>query len=434
MPQKANPGDFIGVISEEKAIEGTLMPSAKKDVTIIKLDSGYNIGINKKGIKSINLIKPHSKKPSKKIILKYNKDLKTITILHTGGTIASQVDYDTGGGITRFTPEEIISMFPELQKIANVRSRLIRNMWSQDMRFSHYNIIAREIEKEIKKGTDGIIITHGTDTLGYTSAALSFILEELNIPVILVAAQRSSDRGSSDAGMNLVCAAHFITKSNFTEVAICMHENSSDDYCAIMPGTKTRKFHTSRRDAFKVVNDKIIARVDYKNGNIEYVKENYKKKDPERKLKLKLFNEKIKVALLKQHTNMFAEQFAFYKKYRGLVIESTGLGQLPTTKVDEYTNEHRKIFNTIKEMIKKGTIVVVTSQTIFGRINLNVYSNQREVQEIGVLGHLSDMLPETTFIKLAWLLSNHKDKNKIKELLLTNLRGEINNRLEKEFL
>ncbi len=175
--------------------------------------------------------------------------MKTITILHTGGTLASKVS-KTGAVSAQYSAKDILNLYPEIKSLAKIDSKLVANMLSENMNFNHYNLLAKEIKKEIEKGVEGIIITHGTDTLHYTSSALSFILEDLPIPVILVGAQRSSDRGSSDASLNLISAINFITKTDFAEVAICMHSSMEDTSCSILPGTKTRKLHTSRRDAF----------------------------------------------------------------------------------------------------------------------------------------------------------------------------------------
>lgn len=355
--------------------------------------------------------------------------MKKISILHTGGTVASYYDEKTGGVSTKYTPKEILSLYPEIKQIAKINSRLIRNMWSQDMRFSHYNLIAKEVEKEIKMGAEGIIITHGTDTMHYTSAALAFALEDLPVPVILTGAQRSSDRGSSDAKLNLICACQFITNSKYQGAGICMHESTEDDSCLILHPTKTRKLHSSRRDAFKVVNGKPIARVTSQ-GNVGFIEKH--NKEIEKKLKLRLFNEKLKIGIIKPHPNMFSEEILFYKNYDGLVIEATGLGNLPTTAIDKETEEHEKILEALRTIAKKMP-VVLSPQTIFGRLNLNVYSNQRVYQEIGLLGNYSDMTTETTFIKLAWLLSNYK-KNEIPKLITKNFRGEISSRSSLDFL
>ncbi|MBI4158740.1 Glu-tRNA(Gln) amidotransferase subunit GatD [Candidatus Woesearchaeota archaeon] len=423
-------GDVINVITRDKEYDGGFIQSQKKDIITVKLNSGYNIGINKKEIKKIKLISKN--KTEKKVFsFNFNKKLKKISILHTGGTVASVVDYKTGAVAPRFKPEEILNMFPELNEIASINSRLIGNIWSQDIRFVHFNILAREIKKEIEDGAKGVIITHGTDFLHYTSAALSFALENLPVPVLLVGSQRSSDRGSSDAGMNLINAVYFAVNSEMCDVGICMHNSMNDDYCAILSGLKTRKMHASRRDAFKAINSKPWALVDYRKGEIKYVDKNFNKKH-NGKLELRLFNDKLKIGLLKSTINMDAKQFLFFKNYDGLVIEASGIGNLPTSVLDRYTKEHKKIFNALKTLTKK-TVVVLAAQTIFGRLNMNVYSNQREMQEIRVLGHLNDMTPETTFVKLAWLLSNYKKETK--DLLFENLRGEINERLmSDEFL
>ena len=432
---QAKTGDSVVVETKDKKLNGILMPvpDTEEDIVILKLESGYNIGIDKKNVKAIKLVKSPVEKKQKTTEMKFNKKIPTISILHTGGTIASKVDYKTGAVTAKFSANEIIDMFPELKDIANINSRKISSMQSEMMRFVHYNLMAKEIEKEVKKDVDGIIITHGTDTMHYSSAALAFILEDLPVPVILVGSQRSSDRGSTDAAVNLISACYFIANSDFADVAICMHENMSDESCLILPALKTRKMHTSRRDAFRAINAMPIARVNFNEKNISFLNKNYNKKD-KRKLKLKLINEKIKVGLIKTHTNMFAEEFFGYKNFDGLVVEGTGLGHLPNEEIDEYTKENKKIFNLLKEMIKKGLITVMSSQTIYGRIQMNVYTPMRELQEIGVLGHLSDMTAETTFIKLAWLLSNYK-KEEVKVLITKNLKGEISERVEdKTFL
>jgi glutamyl-tRNA(Gln) amidotransferase subunit D len=208
-----------------------------------------------------------------------------------------------------------------------------------------------------------------------------------------------------------------------------MHENMSDDSCLILPALKTRKMHTSRRDAFRAINSVPIARVNFNEKNISFMKKDYCRKDKNKKLNLSLFNEKIRVGIVKTHTNMFVEEFLAYKNFDGLVVEGTGLGHLPNEEIDEYTKENKKIFDSLKKMIKKGLVVVMSSQAIYGRIQMNVYTPLRELQEIGILGHLSDMTPETTFIKLAWLLSNCK-KDEIKQLITKNLKGEISERIE----
>jgi len=432
--EKIETGDEVKITTDAETYEGILMPQINKDTIPLKLKTGYNLGIEKKSIKKIRLLEKHKKehkKPKEKLTFK--KGLKTISILHTGGTISSSVDYKTGGVVAKFSPEEVLQLFPEIKKIANIKSRFVRQMMSDDMRFAHYNIIAKEIEKEVKKGTEGVIITQGTDTLHYTSAALAFILEDLPIPVVIVGSQRSSDRGSSDAAMNLICACKFIAETDFADVAICMHKGMNDKKCLILPATKTRKMHTSRRDAFRAIDTKPWAEVDYDTGNIYFINKDHKKRG-NRKLKLRPIKENLKIGLLKVHTNLYSKEVEAYKGFQGLVIEGTGLGHAPITKSDEFTSENARIFKAIEKLIKQGTIVVMAPQTIYGRLQMNVYSPGRRIQEIGVLGNGSDMTPETTFIKLAWLLSNYK-KEQVKELITKDIRGEISTKISgDEFL
>jgi len=425
----AKHGDRVKIVTADETIEGTLMPE-EKDSVVLKLDTGYNIGIDKKRVREISVVKEYKEKKLEMPKEESKKGLPTIAILHTGGTIASKVDYETGGTVARFTPEELLVMFPELKDIANIRSRLIRNMFSEDMRFAHYNLMAHEVEKEIKQGADGVIITHGTDTLHYSAAALSFMLNNLGVPVILVGAQRSSDRGSSDAGLNLLSAAFFITHSkDFAEVAICMHEGLDDDACVILPGTKSRKMHSSRRDAFQAISVPPWARVDIKEKKVDLLRTGYRKR-AKTSVMVRQFKEDLKIGLLKVHTNMYATEFEAYKGYDGLILEATGMGHLPINEIDELTKEHTKIAEAIKKLVASGTITTATTQTISGGIDMNVYSTGRKMQELGIIGNYTDMTPETAFIKLAWLLSN-APKDKVKELYATNLVGEISERLEK---
>jgi glutamyl-tRNA(Gln) amidotransferase subunit D len=430
----AKEGDVVEIQTSSEKVSGVLMPSNDKYTIIVKLPSGYNIALDSKQVKALKLVKKYEKAEiQKKESVKQNKALPTISILHTGGTIASAVDYKTGAVIARFSPEDLITMFPELGKIANIKSRLVRNMMSDDMRFAHYNLIAKEIEKEIKQGVDGVIITHGTDTMHYSSAALSFIVDDLSVPVMLVGAQRSSDRGSSDAFVNLICAAYFIAKTDFAGVAICMHENISDDSCLILPATKTRKMHTSRRDAFRPINTKPWARVHYDNAHIEFLNKDYKRKEKNFNPVLKLFKPGLKVGILKVHPNMYPSEINAYKSFDGLIIEGTGLGHAPISVIDDITKEHKKILEAIKKLSSK-TVVVMAPQTIYGQLQMNVYSPGRDIQEAGVIGNYCDMTPETAFIKLAWLLSNYP-KEKVKEMLHKDIRGEISKKISSdEFL
>ena len=423
----ANPGEKIKITTKRGSEEGILVPSSDKNTLLLKLDNGYNVGFNKKEVSKITVLAKAvvTKKTISKVT--QNPNLPTIAILHTGGTIASKVDYRTGGAVSEFSPEELISLFPELQHIANIESELIAQMWSDDLRFIHFALIAKAIERQVKKGVKGIIIGMGTDNLAVASAALSFIIEKSPVPIVFVGAQRSSDRGSSDAAMNLLCAAEFVSKTDFGGVAICMHESASDNNCVILPGAKTYKLHSSRRDAFRAVNSTALALVNYKTREIKYLTNKYQKRGDILSLKPKMED---KVGLLKIHINMFPEQFSFFKGYKGLIIEGTGLGQTPGQVPNKEAEIHKKIYPAIKTVIDSGCIVVMTTQCLFGGINMNVYSKGRDLLELGVIPG-KDMLANTALVKLSWLLGNHSQEE-TKKLISQDLRGEINERLQFE--
>lgn len=418
--KKIKIGDTIELKKNEKTYTGILMPRidmGDRDALVLKLKNGYNVGLRYLSGMELRLVSRSIRKEERKSEpLVHDQSKPKILILSMGGTIASKVDYKTGGVIPRFTAEELIEDVPELSGIANIHGRQIDSVFSENMSFSHYKKLIKEIENNLE-GCDGIIITHGTDTMHYTASALSLALEELPVPVILVGSQRSSDRASSDGPFNLICAAQFIANSDFGEVAVCMHATESDDFCSIHPACKVRKMHTSRRDAFKTVNSMPWALVS-PGGKIRFFRENYTRKDKKRKFKTKP-NFESKVALLKSYPNIDPGIIDFLTKkgYKGLVLEGTGLGHVP-----------EGLYKALKGFLKKG-IVIMTSQCLNGRINMKVYSTGRELEELGVISG-EDMLPETAYIKLAWVLGNFKDKDKIKEKIRENLRGEVNDRSE----
>ncbi|NQU97876.1 Glu-tRNA(Gln) amidotransferase subunit GatD [Candidatus Woesearchaeota archaeon] len=422
----AKAGDKVKVFYKKETIEGVLMPEEDSKFIFVKLDSGYNIGLKKSLVKKIDVVKVKKSVKSKSKKIASKKGLPKISILNTGGTITSKVDYSTGAVTAKFTPEEVLELFPAVRNIANIDAVMVRNIMSENMRFDHYNLMAKAVEKEVKKGVSGVIIAHGTDTLHYSSAALSFALEGINIPVVFVGSQRSSDRPSTDSLVNLVSATMFITQTKYKGVFLCMHENNSDNTCIVSSGTKVRKMHTSRRDAFRPINTPPVAIIDYEKKKIKKIA---KEKKAVGKFQLKLFNPKLKVGMFKFHTNIYAEQLEPYKKFDALLLEAFALGQAQIIKQDAFMTENMKIGKLVKELARKMP-VAVASQCIYGRIDMNVYSEGRELQKLGVIGNYTDMTPETAFIKLAWLLSNHK-KN-VRKLFSENIRGEISERSEKE--
>ncbi len=422
----------VKVTLDNEMIEGILVKEDDKHV-VIKLSNGYNIGVSRRSIIKIEEIQSYkelkAERSSESVHEKiaHDSSLPKVLILHTGGTIASKVDYRTGATYPTFSPKDLEDMFPELRDLAQIDSKLFRSMWSEDIRFAHYNLLAKEIASELEKDPSikGIIIGHGTDTIHYTSAALGFVFEHLPVPVVIVGSQRSSDRGSSDAAMNLVSAVSFIANTSLKGVFICMHENMSDEKCIVLNGFNAKKLHSSRRDTFKQVNGAPIARVDYATKSIEYISEYPETSlNSPGKLKILPFNENLHVGISYAHPNMFAAELEhFLKGYEGLILVGTGLTNFPINEIDEHTKENTKIKNILSELAKKIP-VVMTLQTVYGRVNMNVYTTGRDLQELGILGNYSSLITETAFIKLAWLLSQKLDP---KEYFMKNLRGEFSN-------
>ena len=406
-----NIGDLVDVKTENTSYTGTVMPSLDENIIVIKMKNGYNIGISKNKIKSIELInkgeKPTYKLPPLEIEKK--EDLKNISILSTGGTVASRVDYNTGAVHPAFTADDLIRAVPELLDIANINGKAVLNILSENMTPIYWKMIAEEIKKEIENGADGIVIAHGTDTMHYTASALSFMIDA-DVPIVLVGAQRSSDRPSSDAALNLISAVIASTQP-IKGVYVVMHGESGDTFCYLHEGVKVRKSHSSRRDAFKSINNIPVAKINPFTKEIEYLRDIKKSEGKNISINTNL---EEKVALIKIYPGIDGNIINYYvdNGYKGIVIEGTGLGHTPET-----------IFENIKYATDNGVLVAMATQTINGRINMNVYSNGRELQKLGVIG-CEDMLPEVALVKMMYLLGNY-DIEKAKELMNKNLVGEI---------
>lgn len=427
--KKIKVGDRTRLVKGKLLYEGILMPRiglGDPSTIVIKLDNGYNIGIKFDKTVKLKLLKkgkPIKFRPAK-LTVKKDPTKATVSILGCGGTIASRIEYTTGAVYPAFSPADLLLSFPELKDIANIKGRKLFDLLSEDLTPSHWQIIAREIEKEIKSKADGIILMHGTDTIHYTSAALSFMLQNLPVPVVLVGAQRSSDRGSSDNLVNLVSAVT-AAKSDIAEVMVCMHGSMSDDFCYLHQGTKVRKLHTSRRDAFQSVNVLPYAKIFYPEKRIEYLRTDYNKRE-KRAVKI---DDKLNpnVCLINIYPGIKPEFIdSLSKFYEGIVIAGTGLGHVPSNPFnDKFT---RSLIPNLKNLIDSGIPVVIAPQTIFGRLDMNVYTAGRMLEEIGVIGNYCDWLPETALIKLMFVLGHTKDMKKMKEMMLTNLAGEIGKR------
>ena len=412
-------GDIILVEKQDKIFEGTLIPRSEySDNThiVIKLKNGYNLGIRVTSETKIKKIgkgtKPSFTTPS---LPEQNSNLPKVVILSTGGTIASRVDYRTGAVRSALSASDLYGVVPELSDIARVQTEIVFGIYSENITLAHWSQLAKKIDEYIKLGVDGVVVAHGTDTMAYTAAGLSFALQNLPIPVVIVGAQRSSDRPSSDAATNLLGAVQVATTAPFAEVAIAMHENLSDKVIVVNRGVKVRKCHTSRRDTFKPVNASPIAKI--VDGKIFMLTEKYKKRDLSKKTVLKP-NFSEKVVLVKFYPGFDPKVINWYIQngVKGIIIEGTGLGH-----VSKYC------FEAIKTAVNNKIVVGLASQCIWGRVNMNVYDTGRDLLKMGVIP-LEDMFPETALVKLMWVLGQTQQIKKAKEMLKTNISGEYSAR------
>ena len=412
-------GDIIRVTSKGKVYEGILIPRSELGegtAIIVKMKSGYNIGIRATVDVKVEKIgkgtKPAFASPP---LPKQNPALPHVVIMSTGGTIASRVDYRTGAVRSALSASDLYGVVPELSDVAQVDTEIVFSLYSENINQKHWTELAETVAQRIAQGVDGVVIAHGTDTMAYTSAALSFALQNLPVPVILVGAQRSSDRPSSDAATNLIGAVKAAGEAPFAEVALAMHETISDTAIAIHRGTKVRKCHTSRRDTFKSINGFPIAKI--KDQQVIMQTDQYQHRDPAKKLVLKP-NFSEKVALVKFYPGLDPSIIDYYvdKGVKGILLEGSGLGH-----VSKYC------FDSIKKAVGKGVVVALASQCIWGRVNMNVYDTGRDLLSFGVIP-LDDMFPETGLVKLMWVLGQTDNAKEAIKLLKTNIAGEFSPR------
>ncbi len=411
-----SPGDKVALKTRERTWNGYVLESHDPEIVLLKLESGYNIGIRERDIVGARVLEKVVEKETKKYSPLIREGKKNVALIITGGTISSRLDSKTGAVISTDS-DDILNIAPEMSEICNI-AKIEKPFLklSEDMNHRDWAKLAKISVKLLnEKDIDGIIITHGTDTISYTSSALSFFIQNLNKPIALTYSQRSVDRGSTDAHLNLVCAARYAV-SDIAEVCLVGHENTGDENCLAMPGTRVRKMHTSVRDTFKIINSTPVARIS--KNKFEILRE-FNARDDSKKAKLdSKYSDKI--ALIKIHPGQDPSILEYYHKqdYKGIILEVTGLGHVPGK--DSGKNWLPKI----KKAIDKGVFVFAVPQTIYGRLNPNVYSRGRDLQKTGIV-FLEDMLSETAFVKLSWILGHPSWKSKVKEKMLENFSGEI---------
>ena len=418
------PGDRVRVERTDDAggvvHEGILLPSSTATEVVVKLDGGYNVGIDREAsevtVLEEDVFEVGESESSDRSTVEFDEDLPTVALVSTGGTIASTVDYRTGAVTAQFDAEDVLRAVPDLAGRANYRGRVVANILSENMTPEVWQDLARVVHEEVEAGADGVVVMHGTDTMQYTAGALSFMLDT-PVPVVFTGSQRSADRPSSDNVMNAVCAVE-AAKSDCAEVLVCMHASESDDRCALHRGTRVRKNHTSRRDAFETVGADPLGEVDYDRlgdaapDGAPSDAVSFRRPYVERGAETLALHDDLEtdVELLKFVPGMDPAFLDVVEGKAGVVLEGTGLGHVNSGFVDR-----------IADLVDDGTTVVMTSQCIEGRVCDRVYDTGRDLLDAGVV-EAEDTLPGTAKAKLMWALANADD---VRETMRTPLAGEL---------
>ena len=413
-----NEGDRVSVERGEEEFEGVLLPSSTPDHLVVKLPSGYNVGVDRDAA-SVEVLEPgvydveSAQDESDESSIEFDDDLPTISLISTGGTIASTVDYRTGAVTAQFDAEDVLRAVPDLAGRANYRGRVVANILSENMTPDVWQDLAAAIHEEIEAGADGVVVMHGTDTMQFSASAMAFMIET-PVPIVFTGSQRSADRPSSDNVMNAVCAVE-AAKSDCAEVLICMHATQSDDRCALHRGTRARKNHTSRRDAFETIGRPPLGFVEYATGEGEDPAVTFRREHRERgETDLELSADlETDVELIKFTPGTDPAILDAVGDSEGVVIEGTGLGHVNTSWIDR-----------IESLVDDGTEVVMTSQCLDGRVCDRVYDTGRDLLDAGVIEG-EDLLPGTAKVKLMWTLANAES---VAETIRTPLAGEITER------
>ncbi len=420
----AVPGDRVEISSGGRRFAGILMPRealyGDRPFIVVKLDNGYNVGVRVSPDSVVRVLEKRRVVERKPMAAAGPgaKDLPRVKLLGTGGTIMSRVDYETGAVKPLLSVSDLLEWVPELRDIAAIDAAEILSIFSEDMEPRLWGRVAEHVYRAlVDEGYDGVVVAHGTDTMAYTAAALAFAVRNPPAPIVLVGAQRSSDRPSTDSALNLVAAFLAAARGPFAESVIVMHGETGDGAAYVHRGVKARKMHTSRRDAFQSINDKPIAVIDPYSGEIRITGRILRRRgDPGGPVLMNRFEEKV--ALIKIYPGISPEVIDYYidHGYKGLVLEGTGLGHAPN-----------KLLGSIERAVEEDIVVVMTSQCLFGRVNMHVYATGRRYLHAGVLPG-GDMLPETAYVKLSWALGVAGDPGEAKRLMLENIAGEYNPR------
>ena len=436
VPVGSNVRIRASTLAGERDFEGTMLPPAGEGLTTLKLVNGYNLSYPSKDVLDIEFLGDAGEGVVQKdSVFEEDESLPEILLIHTGGTIASKVDYDTGAVTAKFEPDELLSSIPELGSIARIRVHMIGNMWSDDLRPRHWNRMIAASHEAFKDGYAGVVVTHGTDTMHISSAAMSYAWSgDGGRPpgrIAFTGSQRSPDRGSSDAAENLISAvywaAHGPEVTGYRDsVVVVMHDGGSDGRCAVLPGCASRKSHSSKRGAFRSVNQEPVAYVALGpdgpriETNRSVVSEREVADGPI------LFDEgcRIHELVAGPHLSPGLLEAVIETAPDAIVIRGTGLGHIPILDPLGDSPENGEVADALSTAVKKGIPVIVTAEAVHGPVNMNVYAKGRNQRSIGLIGHGSMCPPGSAVVKLHFLLSKGLDINGVREAWGADLVGE----------
>ncbi len=402
-------GDFIGLILPRSE-------NADHEHIVLKLRSGYNIGLESNKILDIKVNGRKEfqyKIPEKEF--PYSPKKPRVKLFGTGGTIASRLDYRTGAVIPAFSPGELYGSVPELADICNLETEKLYGVFSENMGPGQWRGLAEAIGKEIEKGVQGIVIGHGTDTMHHTAAILSFMVQNSPVPIVMVGSQRSSDRPSSDAALNLMHSVKTAADSDIAEVMVCMFGPTSDSYGLLHQGTRVRKMHSSYRSTFRTIGDIPIAMVDRE--KITPLRKDYRKRRNDNNVIINTsFEEKVSIVYYYPNMNPDIIDSLIDHDYKGIIIAGTGLGHV-----------NKPLYPALQRAKDKNIAVYMTVQTLWGYVQMYVYDTGRDMMELGVVP-TANMLPEVAYMKLCWALGQSNDLEEVKRIMLTPISHDITER------
>jgi glutamyl-tRNA(Gln) amidotransferase subunit D len=411
--------DNVEIRSTRGRFRGIVLPRSEFDDSfhlVLKLETGYNVGIDVRTIEGMTALgskEAHYRIPEKAFPVSPEKP--NLKLFGTGGTIASRLDYRTGAVIPAFSPGELYGAVPELADICNLSTEQVCAVFSENMGPRQYVALAEGIRREIEGGIDGIVIGHGTDTMHHTASALAFMVQNPPVPIVMVGSQRSSDRPSSDAALNLIHATTAAGTSDIAEVTVCMFGPTSDEYGLLHRGTRVRKMHSSYRSTFRTIGDIPLATVT--RDGVTPLRDDYNRRRDDRSVRIvPTFEERV--TLLYYYPNMHPDVIDALVDvgYKGIVIAGTGLGHV-----------NKPVYPAIERATAAGVAIYMTVQTLWGYVAMFVYDTGRDLMAKGIVP-AANMLPEVAYVKLAWALGQTDDLDEVKRIMLTPICGEITER------